>query len=162
MEEPIVRALTERARFRQNAAALGRVDQAGIEALLARTYAAEIVPLLCAPGEDGRGQESAAVDERLLALLAARIALGVRVADAKESREPERFTRLAAAADRPALLAALTNAEVEREVIGRVRGLAERMGAPPEPAVMADIFARWIIPLTKEIEADRLLAGRLD
>lgn len=162
MEEPIVRALIERARFRRNAAALGRLDPAGMDTLLARAYAAEIVPYLCGPGDDGRGQESAAVDQRLLSLLAERIRLGIRVADAKASREPARFGRLAAAADRSALLAALTNAEVEREVVSRVRALAESEGAPPEPSAVAEVFARWIIPLTKETEADRLLAARLD
>lgn len=151
LEEPIVRALLERARFRRNTPAAAGP--------LSRLYAAEILPFLCAPGDDGRGEESAAVDERLLALLGERIGLGERVALAKARLHPELATLARTGGGRAELLRALTNAEVERQVLARVRALAERAGFPPEAHLVVEVFRRWIIPLTKEREAERL-SGR--
>jgi chorismate mutase len=147
LEEPIVAALLERARFRLNASpAPGG---------LARVYAEEILPFLCAPGHDGRGQESAALDERLLCLLAERVALGEKIARAKAAAHPELAGRVKTGG-RDALLAALTNPEVERLVIARVRGIAERAAVASEAGLVAEVFRRWIIPLTKDREADTL------
>lgn len=156
LEEPLVRALVERSRLRRNAASLGPLEARAPGG--AAAYGAHIVPFLCAPGNDGRGQESAAIDERILDLIAARLAFGAVVAEAKAAREPERFARLAASGDRAALLEAITDAAVERAVLDRIRALAARVGAPPEPAVVAAVFERWLIPLTKEAEVHRLLA----
>jgi chorismate mutase len=163
LELPIVHALVARARYRSNAAALAGAVAGFADARIGGAYTSEIVPFLCAPGDDGRGQESAALDERLGDLLDARLRLGVDVADAKARQEPERISALVAAADREGLLRALTDERVERHVLERVRALAEAIGAPPPPpATVAEVFARWVIPLTKEIEVEHLLRGPRD
>jgi chorismate mutase len=160
LEEPLVQALVERSHHRRNQGSPGPLASGAAPARLAACYRDEILPFLCAPGDDGKGEESAAADERLLALLAARVGLGKAVADAKALREPERFAEATRRGDRAALLAALTDPATECSVLARVRAASERLGSPPDPDAIAEIFARWVIPLTKEIEADRLLGLR--
>ena len=160
LEEPLVRALKDRGGFLRGQPSQGVRHHPEVEPRLAGCYDREIVPFLCAAGSDDREDACAAADGRLLELLARRVRLGVLVADAKARDEPERFAFLVAAGNRASLAAALTNGDVERQVLERVRLLARPAGGPPEPAVIVEIFERWIIPLTKEAEVDRLLTSR--
>ena len=159
LEEPLVLALQERSRFRRDQPALARTLRSSPHSRLVAAYELEIVPYLSLPGDDGRHEECSAADERLFGLLGRRILLGGHIADAKMRREPERLAALVASGDRAALLTALTDAAVEAQVLERTRALAERHRGPSEASFLVEVFARWIIPLTKEVEVDSLLGG---
>ena len=130
-------------------------------------YENEIVPLVCESGDDKQWGSSAVNDVYLLQAISKRVHYGKFVAEAKRRAQPRRFAALAATGDDAAILDAVTDAAVEKQVVARVRGkaaaLAQEFGARPgrykvKPSLIAEIYRRWIIPLNKDVQVLYLLA----
>jgi chorismate mutase len=128
-------------------------------------------------GESAENYGSCSVrDVECLQSLSRRIHFGKFVAEVKFQSEPERMTELIQKRDAKGLDDAITNAAVERQVLERLATKARTYGRDPsaganEPsskeadkvdvdAVVA-IYRDIVIPLTKEVEVEYLLA-RLD
>jgi chorismate mutase len=138
-----------------------------LNARLRKVYEEEIVRLVCEPGDDGQWGSSAVNDVSLLQAISKRVHYGKFVAEAKRRAQPRRLAALVQEGDRAALLAAVTDAAVEAQVIARVRAkaaaLAQEFGPRPgrykvRPALIAEMYRCWIIPLNKEVQVRYLLA----
>ncbi|KAI9002792.1 putative ARO7-chorismate mutase [Gaertneriomyces semiglobifer] len=154
-------------------------------------YTTQITPSICRPGDDGNYGSSATKDVEVLQILSRRIHFGKFVAEAKFSgEEHEEYVRLIKKRDRQGLMALLTNKAVEERLLRRLRRKALIYGqeiddetSPPPPGAtekpvrpsvdeapsnlripleaFADMYEKYVIPLTKEVEVDYLLQ-RLD
>ncbi len=148
--------------FPENPLALNRVN---LNPAIRAAYEAEIVPLLCPPGDDAQYGSSALCDVACLQALSKRIHYGRFVAESKYREAPEQFARLVGAGDTAALLAAITDAAVEARVLERVEGKARAYGvetgsasgkAKIDAGRVVEVYSRWIIPLTKEVQVQYL------
>lgn len=96
------------------------------------------------------------------------------VAEAKFRSSPEEYAPAIRAADAAALLATLTFPDQEDRVVARVRAKAATFGQDldeggaakdaqykVEPALVAELYRDWVMPLTKEVQVQYLLR-RLD
>ncbi len=129
-------------------------------------YENEIVPLICPPGDDRQYGSSAVNDVGLLQGLSKRIHYGKFVAESKCRASPGLFVPLIQARDTAGLLAAITDPAVETAVLERVlrkahtytRELEPEAGFHTvDPETVRDIYARWVIPLNKEVQVLYLL-----
>jgi len=127
-------------------------------------------------GESSENYGSTAVrDVECLQSLSRRIHFGKFVAEVKFRSETEKMTQLIKARDAKGLDDAITNAAVEKQVLLRLATKAKTYGRDPSAgaelkskeadkvdvdAVVA-IYRDIVIPLTKKVEVDYLLA-RLD
>ncbi|MBU1695253.1 MAG: chorismate mutase [Verrucomicrobia bacterium] len=132
-------------------------------------YVGEIVPFLCAPGDDGQWGSSAVNDVYLLQALSKRIHYGKFVAESKCRARPEQYDSLIRSSDADGLREAVTDAEVERAVLDRVARKAatysRELEAMPgqsvaDHAAVRDLYARWIIPMNKDVQVLYLLERR--
>jgi chorismate mutase len=130
-------------------------------------YEAKIVPLICQSGDDMQWGSSAVNDVNLLQALSKRIHYGKFVAEAKYRVSGGALLPLIRAGDRRALLAAVTDTAVEEQVLRRVEAKAAAFGREFDagrgrykirPRVVRLVYARWIIPLNKEVQVQYLLA----
>lgn len=135
-------------------------------------YRDSILPRICREGDCHNYGSSATCDVACLQALSKRIHYGKFVAEAKFQAAPEQYSALIRARDNAGILAELENAAVEARLCRRVEMKGAAYGQDIdadatqanykiEPAVIADIYQRWIIPLTKEVEVLYLLE-RLD
>ncbi|KAI9336626.1 chorismate mutase [Zopfochytrium polystomum] len=137
-------------------------------------YLDNIVPSICKPGDDKNYGSAATHDVDALQVLSRRIHFGKFVAEAKfqDPKTRTEYVRLIQARDAAGIDALLTNKQVEARLLRRVRKKALVYGqevgdddatghlrVPVE--VVADLYEKHIIPLTKQVEVDYLL-GRLD
>jgi chorismate mutase len=129
-------------------------------------YVKEIVPFICPAGDDRQYGSSAVNDVTLLQALSKRIHYGKFVAETKFRAHGAELEPLIRAQDRAALLAAITDADVERQILERVRRKAATYGAELEagsgqrkvdPEAVVAIYSRWIIPLNKKVQVLYLL-----
>jgi chorismate mutase len=143
-----------------------RPNTVNVNERLWRLYEAEVVPALCAPGDDSQYGSTAVCDVACLQALSRRVHFGKFVAESKYRAEPAPFAAAIRAGDAPRLLALVTSAAVEREVLDRVRrkaaayGAGERADAAQRriaPERVVDLYARWIIPLNKDVQVAYLL-----
>ncbi len=125
------------------------------------TYIKRIIPAVCPEGDDGNYGSSAVNDITTLQTLSKRIHYGKFVAEAKFRQEGDLYKELAARNDREGIIARLSNAEVEKMIIERVRIKTENYGKDPfdknskpkiDPQIVQTLYRDEIIPLTKEIE----------
>jgi chorismate mutase len=132
---------------------------------LYQIYQQDMVPFICPPGDDDQYGSTAVNDVALLQTLSKRIHYGKFVAESKYQQQPEQFDPLIAAQDRAALMKAITNAEVEANVLRRVLRKAqtyarEFQGTPGDfkvdPQQVHDLYLRWIIPMNKEVQVEYL------
>jgi len=144
-----------------------RPNAINVNAQVREIYETRMVPLVCEPGDDGQWGSSAVNDVNLLQAISKRVHYGKFVAEAKRRTQPKRLAALAAAGDEAGILAAVTDVSVETRVVARVRAkaatLAQEFGPRPgrykvKPAIVAEIYRRWIIPLNKEVQVRYLLA----
>ena len=144
-----------------------RPNVVNLNAELRPAYEREIVPSLCAAGDDGQYGSSAVCDVACLQALSRRVHYGKFVAEGKRRQEPERFAALARSGTDDELLAAITCADVEQAVLDRVRRKAGAYAAElrrsgetnaPDAERIADVYARWIIPLNKRVQVAYLRA----
>ena len=129
-------------------------------------YERQIVPHICRDGDDRQYGSSAVCDVACLQALSKRIHYGKFVAESKYRATPGVFRPLIAACDREALLAKITDEPVERQVIERVgqkarihtQDLASTSATPVvDPQDIVDVYRRWIIPLSKDVQVLYLL-----
>jgi len=133
-------------------------------------YKSHILPAICRLGDDGQYGSSATCDVACLQALSMRIHYGKFVAETKYRQDLEAYGRIIRDGDRAAILECLTDADVEARIYRRVERKAATYGRDVDgdvgvykisPAEIAEIYRKWIIPLTKEVEVDYLLL-RLD
>jgi chorismate mutase len=130
-------------------------------------YEGKIVPLICQAGDDMQWGSSAVNDVNLLQAMSKRIHYGKFVAEAKYRASGRALRPLILAGDRHGLLAAVTDGAVEEQVLRRVEAKAAAFGREFDagrgrykirPRVVRWVYARWIIPLNKEVQVQYLLA----
>jgi len=131
-------------------------------------YINEVVPSICAPGEDGNYGSTATCDVAVLQLLSKRIHYGKFVAEIKFRKQPEEYSAAIARKDANAISELITHQIVEDKLLKRVRDKAITYGTnagqddqpiiPPEK--IEEIYKK-LITLTKVVEVDYLLE-RLD
>jgi len=151
-----------------------------------RLYVEELVPGVAPPGDCGNYGSATLLDIAALQALSKRIHYGKFVAEAKWRADEARYAELAARGDAAGILEALTDETVERKVVARVTNkaavfggevrevmgtltVAEKGGGgggggggdgaavkvPPE--LIGELYARWVMPLTKEVQVAYLL-----
>ena len=138
-----------------------------LNAELRRIYEHELVPHLCAEGDDKQYGSSSLCDVACLQSLSKRVHYGKFVAESKYRSDPERFSRLIRAGEADALMVAITDEEAEDSVLERVglkaQAYARDVGngnegaAKLNPELVVDIYSRWIIPMNKEVQVRYLL-----
>ncbi|KAF9409523.1 chorismate mutase aro7 [Podila epigama] len=159
-------------------------------------YLNDIVPKICAAGDDLNYGSSATRDVECLQALSKRIHYGKFIAEAKfmDPAEQPTYIRLIQAKDRDGIMELLTNRTVEAALLRRLRRKAMIYGhditetgdiilddtsnnnnnnnnnkdnkdkekeQKISPDVVVDLYERFVIPLTKEVEVEYLLQ-RLD
>ena len=137
-----------------------------INACIRQVYEQEIVPRICAPGDDRQWGSSAVGDVGLLQAISKRIHYGKFVAEAKYRENPDGFLPLIQRKDTSGLMQAITKEAVEAQVLERVFRKTEAYGTELKvnnrdyrvpPDAVRDIYARWIMPLNKEVQVQYLL-----
>lgn len=144
-------------------------------------YFSELLPQLANNGsDDGNYAVTAASDLACLQALSRRINYGRYVAEVKFRGDQQRYTALIRSKDKDALMKLLTS-EAQDVVKRRVEKKAMVFGqdvtldGPTEtgddnssqssfkvtPSVVYELYDRWVIPLTKQVEVEYLL-HRLD
>ncbi|GFR42166.1 hypothetical protein Agub_g3018, partial [Astrephomene gubernaculifera] len=93
-----------------------------------RVYLEDILPGLTAPGDDFNYGSSATLDVPCLQALSKRIHYGKFVAEAKFLAKPEQYSALIRGGDAEGIMQLLTDKEVERRVVERVRRKAATFG----------------------------------
>jgi chorismate mutase len=132
-------------------------------------YETEIVPFICADGDDGQYGSTAVNDVACLQAISKRVHYGKFVAESKYREDPSAYDPLIRARDGVTLAARITDPAVEEAVLGRVRHKARTYGsevaaagtAVIDPGAFAEIYRRWIIPMNKDVQV-RYLLRRLD
>lgn len=154
-------------------------------------YISSIVPSISADGDDQQYGSSATRDIECLQALSRRIhygnaellmindslltyLIGKFIAESKFRDDPEEYARLARANDREGINELLTNRAVEKKLLERLRhkalvygqtldqeqeGTSTHLRVPVETVV--ELYERWVIPLTKEVEVDYLIVRGL-
>lgn len=131
-------------------------------------YITDIVPRLCREGDDEQYGSSAVSDVNALQALSKRIHYGMFVAESKYLAEPATVQNYINAGDADAILSHITTPEVEATLLERVlrktrmycRDIeaADENSYKIDPQLVVDLYADYIIPLTKEVEVHYLLA----
>ena len=144
-----------------------------INGAIKRLYETEIIPAICAAGDDQQYGSSAVCDVACLQALSKRIHHGKFVAESKYLEDPETYKTMCIGKDREGILKKITNRQVEEKLLRRVerkaatygqeideahRGESEQRAYKIPPALVTDIYRRWIIPMTKEVEVEYLLS----
>ena len=143
-------------------------------------YVDNLLPEMCEGGDDNNYGSASLCDLACLQTISRRIHYGKYVAESKFMAQPEEYTELIQAQDAEGLMALLTNQAVEDRVVRRVENKAKVFGSDiseevPEslalplgsdsfklaPERVADLYYRWIMPMTKDVQVQYLLR-RLD
>ncbi|CAG8551846.1 13079_t:CDS:2 [Acaulospora morrowiae] len=145
-------------------------------------YLENIIPTLCADGEDQNFGSSATRDVACLQALSQRIHYGKFVAEAKfqDQKLQPKYIEYIKSRDSEAIEALLTNKKVEESLLKRLRRKALTYGQDITESgglnldientsrclkinvdVVVELYEKWVIPLTKEVEVIYLLE-RLD
>ena len=139
-------------------------------------YIREILPLICSSSDDGNYGSAATKDIEALQLLSRRIHFGKFVAEAK-FKDPQwhhQYVSLIQNQDADGIMQLLTNRTVEEKLLVRVKRKALIYGQEIDDQsandatdlkiplqVVSDLYEKYIIPLTKDVEVAYLLR-RLD
>ncbi len=171
-EHPFFEELPEpvlpRLRFDENPL---RENSVNLNPDIRRTYEKEIIPFLCQPGDDAQYGSSAVCDVSCLQALSKRIHYGKFVAESKYRSQPEIYQEPTKHRNRQELMRLITDADAEQRVLQRVERKARTYGSDLDessdcqkkknqkiaPEKIAEVYADWIIPLTKEVEILYLL-----
>jgi len=145
---------------------------------LLEIYRTRMVPALCEDGDDGNHGSTAVQDVHCLQTMATRLYYGLFVAESKFRSETEKATALVRARDRDGLVAFITKPDVEaaniKRVILKARTFSQNITAGEDgqlapvlngdttykvnPEYIGTVFRDFIMPLTKEVEVEYLLA----
>ncbi|CAH0482648.1 unnamed protein product [Peronospora belbahrii] len=133
-------------------------------------YQEKILPGLTMDASDDTVYGSTATaDIPVLQALSKRIHFGKFIAEAKFQAETERYTKLILENDADGIMEALTNLEVEKKVLERVKQKASTYGQDPQapaasqeelkvnPQLISDLYRDFVMPLTKEVQVQYLL-----
>jgi len=132
---------------------------AGRVRVLRPAFLLGMLPGLCAGAPDNGPAPCLAADAACLDALARRLALSVHVATRKREAVPEGLQAALKTRDPARIEAAITHAGVESDVLSRVRARAgEASPNPGLPDRIAQLYADWIIPLSRKIQVHGLLA----
>lgn len=141
---------------------------------LKRRYVEKIMPAACAKfGREERAEaqenygSAATADVVCLQALSRRIHFGKFVAESKFRKETERFVKMIKDDDRAGIDEAITDSNVEKKVLERLRLKAKTYGTDPSTptedqgkinvdAVVA-MYKDHVIPLTKVVEVEYLM-----
>ncbi|EIE77411.1 hypothetical protein RO3G_02115 [Rhizopus delemar RA 99-880] len=133
-------------------------------------YIKDILSVICKKEDDMNYGSSATKDIEALQALSKRIHFGKFIAESKFRSNPSEYIKLALAEDREKIDELLTNKKVEEQVLERLRrkalvygqtldeeqeGTSKHLRIPVE--LVVDLYKRWVIPLTKEVEVDYLI-----
>ncbi|CEP17433.1 hypothetical protein [Parasitella parasitica] len=134
-------------------------------------YVKDIVPTITKNTDDMNYGSSVTKDIEALQALSKRIHYGKFIAESKFRSNPEEYIRLALAEDREKIDELLTNRAVEKKVLERLHrkaliygqtldeeqeGINKHLRIPVN--IVVDLYEKWVIPLTKEVEVDYLIA----
>lgn len=146
--------------------------------ILMTKYIEWVLPSITKAGDDEQHGATVLCDIAVLQALSRRVHYGKFVAESKYRSDPEGYKRLVSAGDAEGVMKLLTNAAVEKKVLKRARLKAATYGTEPsveiirsafdsedmmsggtasvegkvDPTVIEDIYKKFIIPLTKDIE----------
>ncbi|NCD31809.1 MAG: chorismate mutase [Spartobacteria bacterium] len=129
-------------------------------------YQDRIIPRICDQGDDGQYGSSSVNDVQLIQSISKRIHYGKFVAESKYRADPAPFDAFIAARDADAIMCHITFAAVEKAVLDRVymkactysKELNEtRINYKVDPEAVRDIYAKWIIPMNKQVQIRYLL-----
>jgi chorismate mutase len=141
-------------------------NQVNLTSGLREVYEERIVPHICDEGDDGQYGSSCVCDCACLQDMARRIHTGKFVAESKLRADPDRFLPLVRGRNVQGLMTAITDTTVEARVLQRVFRKAgayvsdlagESLRPKLSPERVADVFSRWLIPMTKHVEVQYLL-----
>ncbi len=144
-----------------------RPNVVNVNAQIRKVYEQEIIPFICIPGDDCQYGSTSVCDVNALQALSKRIHYGKFVAESKYLANPEFYDALTSRRDITAIAEAITDREVEARVLERVaskaRTYGQELSGGPEalkinPDHVADVYRRWIIPMTKDVEVEYLMA----
>ena len=135
-------------------------------------YINNIIPKMCVEGDDGQYGSSALCDVTALQALSKRIHYGKFVAESKFISDKETYISLIKAKDEAGIMEKITNKAVEEKLLKRVALKAAAYGKEIDitasnletekqkicPKLVADIYEKWLIPLTKKVEVEYMLA----
>ncbi len=145
-------------------------DSASVTKAILQAYL-DLLPTLCAAGDDGQYGSSVEHDVYALQALSRRIHFGsFHVAESKYRGDPRGYERLIRNGDRDGLLARLTRRDVEEAIIERVRHKVGHAQARVnrsvrkyvEPDLVTGFYRDHVIPLTKESEVRYLMKRKPD
>jgi len=131
-------------------------------------YVKDIVPVICEKGDDQNYGSSAMYDVACLQAISKRIHYGKFIAEAKFGENPSEYSKHIKKGDTDALYELLTDVQVEKRLERRVINKASAYGRDiddsgaldtykVEPQVIAELYRKHIIPLTKQVEVLYLL-----
>ncbi|KAI9279171.1 chorismate mutase [Sporodiniella umbellata] len=138
-------------------------------------YQKDILSVICKSEDDKNYGSSATKDIEALQALSKRIHFGKFIAESKFRSNQSEYIELALAEDRQKIDELLTNKEVEKQVLERLRrkalvygqtldeeqeGTSKHLRIPVE--LVVKLYERWVIPLTKEVEVDYLIVRGKD
>ncbi|CAO3631596.1 unnamed protein product [Cunninghamella blakesleeana] len=138
-------------------------------------YVNSIVTEICESRDDNNYGSSATKDIECLQALSRRIHYGKFIAESKFRENPEGYTKLALENNREAINELLTNRAVEIKLLERLKRKALIYGQTLDQAeegtsthlripvqLVVDLYEKWVIPLTKEVEVDYLIVRGQD
>lgn len=109
----------------------GSASELNFNSILLQRYIKEIIPSITIPGDDEQHGSSVVNDVTLLQALSRRIHYGKFVAESKYRDSPEKYQALVDADDDDGVMALLTNIDVEKKLLRRVRLKAANYGREP-------------------------------
>ena len=130
------------------------------------SYENEIVPFICSAGDDSQYGSSAVCDVACLQALSKRVHYGKFVAESKYQTDPGKFRPMIRARDSEGIMQGITDPVVETRVLARVGLKAQTYGQDVDgdttqfkidPERVVEVYSRWIIPLTKDVQVAYLL-----
>jgi len=145
-----------------------KANEVNLNDLILKRYPTEVARRV-GHGEDDKHYGSTCVcDIALIQALSYRIHYGKLVAESKFRAKPELFTALIIANDREGIMRELTDVEVEKQVIQRVRNKAARYARPDDndtsssafkvdPDVIANLYGDFLIPMNKDVQVEYLM-----
>ncbi|CAN1146250.1 Chorismate mutase 1, chloroplastic [Linum perenne] len=151
-------------------------DSVNINSTIWGMYFNDLLPRLVKAGDDGNCGSTAVCDTICVQALSKRIHYGKYVAESKFRENPNEYIAAIESQDKDGLMALLTYPEVEEKVKERVevkaRTFAQEVTMKEgnaecepvykiDPSLVADLYGKWIMPLTKEVQVKYLLR-RLD
>ncbi|KAL7546632.1 hypothetical protein ACHAWF_009965 [Thalassiosira exigua] len=107
------------------------IDGLNWNKILYEKYLSVLVPAVAAKGDDEQHGSTVLADIAVLQALSKRVHYGKFVAESKYRSNPEGFQRLVDAGDADGVMALLTNAKVEEQVLTRARLKATTYGRDP-------------------------------